>query len=126
MAYIGLKHLHTTLVTLTLLLFVVRGFWMMRGSDMLTRRWVKIVPHVIDTALLASAFGVAWVGWNYPVVAHGWITAKLVALLVYIGLGVVALKRGRTAPIRVTAFLAALAVYGYIVAVALQKSAWPF
>ncbi|HEV8096842.1 MAG TPA: SirB2 family protein [Burkholderiales bacterium] len=48
---------------------------------------------------------------------HGWVTAKVLALLAYIGLGVLAL-RGRTSTVRGAAFGAALAVAAYIVAVA--------
>ncbi|MEX0383307.1 SirB2 family protein [Spiribacter sp. 1M153] len=125
MLYIGLKHLHTTVATLTVLLFILRGGWMVAGSAMLQRKWVKILPHVIDTTLLITAFAVAWIGWRYPVVLHDWITAKVVALVVYIVLGIIALKRGRTATIRVTAFVAALVVYGYIVMVALYKTPLP-
>ncbi len=125
MLYIGLKHLHTTVATLTVLLFILRGGWMVAGSAMLQRKWVKIVPHVIDTTLLVTAFAVAWIGWRYPVVLHDWITAKVVALVVYIVLGIIALKRGRTATIRVTAFFAALVVYAYIVMVALYKTPLP-
>ena len=125
MLYIGLKHLHTTVATLTVLLFVLRGGWMATGSSMLQRKWVKILPHVIDTTLLVTSFAVAWVGWRYPVVLHDWITAKILALVVYIVLGIIALKRGRTATIRTAAFLGALAVYGYIVLVALYKTPLP-
>jgi uncharacterized membrane protein SirB2 len=126
MLYVGLKHLHTTVATLTVLLFVLRGGWMVAGSSMLQRKWVRILPHVIDTTLLLTAFAVAWIGWRYPEQLHGWITAKVVALVVYIVLGVIAFKRGRTATVRVGAFLAALAVYGYIVLVALYKTPLPF
>jgi uncharacterized membrane protein SirB2 len=125
MLYIGLKHLHTTVATLTVLLFILRGGWMVAGSAMLQRKWVRILPHIIDTTLLVTAFAVAWIGWRYPVVLHDWITAKVIALVVYIVLGIIALKRGRTATIRVTAFVAALAVYGYIVLVALYKTPLP-
>lgn len=125
MLYVGLKHLHTTVATLTVLLFVLRGGWMVAGSSMLQRKWVRILPHVIDTTLLVTAFAVAWIGWRYPEQLHGWITAKVVALVVYIVLGVIAFKRGRTAMVRVSAFLAALAVYGYIVMVALYKTPLP-
>ncbi len=123
--YVGLKHLHTTLVTLTVLFFIVRWIWLMTGSARLQQRWVRISPHVIDTALIVSALAIAWMGWNWPVVPHAWITAKVIGLLVYIGLGVIALKRARTPAGRSAAFAGALAVYGYIVLVALNKTPLP-
>jgi len=126
MSYIALKHLHTTVVTLTLVLFVLRGFWMLRGYALLERRWMKITPHIVHALLLISAFGVAWVGWNWPLEPHAWINAKFIALLIYIALGVIALKPSRSGAVRGSAFAAALAVYGYMYSVALAKSPLPF
>ena len=126
MLYVALKHLHTTVATLTILFFILKGGWVMAGSGMLKRRWVRILPHLINTLLLVTGFAVAWIGWRYPVELHGWITAKVIALVVYIVLGVIAFKRGRPAPVRIAAFFGALAVYGYIVLVALNKTPLPF
>lgn len=122
--YLLLKHIHQTSAGLSLALFVIRGLWMMTGSGMLRRTWVRVLPHVVDTVLLASALLLAWTIAQYPFV-HGWVTAKVLALVVYIALGTVALKRGRTLGIRVTAWIAALAVFGYIVAVAVTKDVTP-
>lgn len=125
MAYMIAKHLHTATVALTLILFLVRGGWMLADSGMLQRRWVRIAPHVIDTVLLLSALYLAIVVWGWPATPHGWITAKVAALVVYIGLGTVALKRGRTKAVRTAALVGALVVFGYLVAVALSKQVVP-
>lgn len=120
MTYLAIKHLHIACAALTGILFSVRGVWMLRESPLLQQRWVKIVPHVIDTMLLASALTmVAWSG-QYPF-AQNWLTAKLFALIVYIGLGTIALKRGRSKRVRAVAFVAALLVFCYIVKVALTR-----
>ena len=120
------KAVHVGAVALTLLSFLVRGAWMLQGSAMLQRRWVRILPHLVDTALLASALYLALGVYGYPAPGQGWITAKLLALLVYIGLGTVALKRGRTRAVRAAAFAGALLTFGYIVAVALTRSPLPW
>ena len=120
------KTLHVGAVALTLLSFLVRGTWMLRGSAMLQRRWVRILPHLVDTVLLASALYLALGVHGYPAVGQGWITAKLLALLLYIGLGTVALKRGRTLGVRAAAFAGALATFGYIAAVAVTRSPAPW
>jgi uncharacterized membrane protein SirB2 len=102
----------------------LRGIWMMLDSTLLQQRWVKIAPHIIDTVLLASALTmVVWSG-QYPFV-QPWLTAKLLALLLYIVLGTIALKRGKTRTVRVAAYFGALATFGYIVAVALSRHALP-
>ena len=123
--YTLLKYLHLACVVLSGGGFVLRGAWMMRGSPMLARRWVRVAPHVVDTALLASAIALAVMIGQYPLV-HGWLTAKVLGLLAYIVLGTIALKRGRTRGVRVAAFGGALLVFAYIVAVAITKSVVPY
>lgn len=124
MNFLLLLRLHISMVTLSGGLFVLRGLWMLADSPRLQRRWVKVVPHLIDTVLLASGIGLALLIRQYPF-ADGWLTAKLVALVAYIVLGTIALKRGRTKAGRVTAWLLALATFAYIVAVARSQSPLP-
>ena len=125
MTYLVLKQLHLVTIALTLALFLVRGGWMMAGSPRLQARWVRIVPHVNDTLLLASGIGLAVMLQQYPFV-HGWLTAKFLALILYIVLGTVALKRGRTRSVRIAAWIAALLVFGYMLAVARTHAPFPF
>jgi uncharacterized membrane protein SirB2 len=120
--YLALKHLHITFAVLSGSFFLLRGVWMLLDSPLLQRRWVRIVPHVVDTLLLASALGLVFWSGQYPFV-QSWLTAKVLALLAYIVLGTVALKRGKTKGIRTFALLAALATFAYIVAVALTRRA---
>jgi uncharacterized membrane protein SirB2 len=124
MSFLTLKYVHVACVVLSYVLFFVRGVWMMRDSALLARRWVKIMPHVVDTLLLASAIVLALTIRQYPFTAP-WLTAKLLGLVVYIGLGMLALKRGKTKRARVAAWIAAQAVFLYIVVVALTKSMLP-
>jgi len=121
MSYAVLKFIHVSCVILSYALFTVRGVWMMRGSGALQRRWVKILPHVIDTVLLGSAIALAVMIHQDPL-NDAWLRAKVAGLLIYIGLGTVALKRGKTRKVRVAAWLAAQIVFGYIVLVALSKN----
>ncbi len=124
-SYAALKSLHLATLVITLTLFVLRGLWMMTDSPRLHARWARIVPHVNDTVLLTSGLGLAIMLQQYPLV-HGWLTAKFFALIAYIVLGTVALKRGRTRGQRVAAWVAALLVFGYMVAVARTHAPWPF
>ena len=120
MNYAAIKHVHIACAVLSGSLFLLRGIWALRESAMLRQRWVKVVPHIIDTALLASALTmVIWSG-HYPFV-QDWLTAKVLALVLYIILGSVALKRGKTRTARFRAFIGALAVFGYMVGVAVTR-----
>jgi uncharacterized membrane protein SirB2 len=125
MDYSLLKQLHLATIAVSLALFLLRGAWMIADSPRLRARWVRIVPHVNDTLLLASGIGLAVMIQQYPLV-DGWLTAKLAALLLYIVLGTLALKRGRTRGQRIAAWLAALAVFGYMLAVARTHTPFPF
>lgn len=125
MDYGLVKHIHLTTIAITLMLFVLRGIWMMADSPRLQLRWVRIVPHVNDTLLLISGIGLAIMLGQYPLV-NDWLTAKLFGLILYIVLGTIAIKRGRTKRIRIAAWIAALLVFGYIVAVAVTHTPFPF
>ncbi len=123
--YSAVKHVHQASVVLTLCLFVVRLFWVAIGSSQLRRRWVRVVPHVIDTVLLGSAITLVIMSGMYPW-QHSWLLAKLLALVAYILLGSIAIKAGRNRGIRLLSGAAALLVLIYIISVAQAHSAWPF
>ena len=125
MTYLFLKNLHLATIAITLTLFLLRGVWMMADSPRLQAPWVRIVPHINDTLLLASGIALAVLIQQYPLV-HGWLTAKFLALIAYIVLGTVALKRGKTRGQRISAWVAALLVFGYMVAVAVAHDPFPF
>jgi uncharacterized membrane protein SirB2 len=122
--YVLLKTTHVACVVLSYLGFFVRGVWMLRGSRLLQSRWTRVVPHVVDTLLLASAISLAMLLRQYPL-AQPWLTAKVAGLALYIVLGVYALRRGRTRNARIAAWIAAQAVFLYIVAVALTRNPIP-
>ena len=109
-----------TMAALSGSLFLLRGIWMLHESSMLAQRWVRIVPHVVDTLLLMSALTMVIWSEQYPFV-QSWLTAKVLALIVYIGLGAIALKYGKSRTVRVWALVSALTVILYIAAVAVTK-----
>lgn len=123
--YPAVKALHVTCAMMSIAGFAVRGALMLAGSPLPGRRFVRVAPHVVDTVLLASAVWLAWFLGQVPFV-QSWITAKVLALFVYIALGMVAMRPGRSRKRRGAAFAAALAVAAYIVAVALRRSATPW
>ena len=111
------RDLHLLLVLLSVGLFVFRGALMIVDSALLASRVLRILPHVIDMFLLVSAVWLVLLLRQYPFV-HGWITAKVLGVVVYIVLGSIALRRGRTRRMRITAFVGALLTIAYIIGVA--------
>jgi len=117
----SIKVIHLVCVTLSFAGFLIRGIWMLMESDQLQKRWVRMAPHLIDTLLLASAVILA-VQMHLSPFEQPWLMAKIIALLAYIGLGMVALRFGRTRRTRLFAWLLGLATMLYIIAVAMSKS----
>jgi uncharacterized membrane protein SirB2 len=124
MDYPFFRTLHIATVHLTLILFLLRGVWMLIESPHLSARWTRIVPHINDSLLLVAAIAMLAIAGMNPL-EQPWLLAKIVGLLAYIVLGTLALKRGRTKPTRIVALIAALAMFGYIMAVAITKQAIP-
>ena len=90
MDYLLVKYLHVTCVVLSVSLFVLRGSLELLAQPWRQWRLLKVAPHVIDTTLLTAALWLAWRIGQYPFV-NGWLTAKVLALLAYILLGMRAL-----------------------------------
>jgi uncharacterized membrane protein SirB2 len=120
-----LKAIHLGCVTLSLIGFVLRGGLMLAGSRLLWQRWVRTLPHVVDTLLLISGIWMA-VNLRLNPLTTDWLAAKLLALIGYVVLGAIALRRGRTRALRQLALLSALALFAYMVAVARLRTPLPF
>lgn len=121
MIYLIIKHLHALSAVITITGFVLRGYWMVTGSDKLQHRITRIAPHVVDTVFLLS--GIAMLAMlSLNPFSQGWLVAKFAGLIAYILLGTLAIRRGSTLQIRIIAFVGALSVFSYIVGVALSKS----
>lgn len=123
--YTALKFTHIACVVLSIAGFIVRGLWMLRDSPWLRNKWVKVVPHVNDTLLLVAGIVLAVRIQQYPFV-HGWLTAKILALIAYIVVGAIGLKYGKTRNIRIAAWFGAIVIFLYIVMVALTRQVLPF
>lgn len=129
MDYIALKVVHISAVTVSFCGFVARGIGVLRGAPWVRHRATRRAADLVDTVLLLSAIGMLAViqvwPWELP-----WLRAKIVGLVVYIALGIVALRPTAAGSppkpmrVRVVFWLGAVLVFGYIVSVALTKSPW--
>jgi len=120
-----IKVIHVSCVVLSFAGFFIRGVWMLRDSALLRQRWVKITPQVIDTLLLVSAIILA-IQLQFSPLQQPWLMTKIIALLVYIIVGLVALRFGHSKTIRLYAWLLGLLIFIYIVSVAFSKSVLGF
>jgi uncharacterized membrane protein SirB2 len=116
--YPWLKPLHLTLVTLSVSLFAVRGLGVLAGQTWPMAGWARRLAPVIDSLLLLAGAALWWLLQLNPARDH-WLGAKLVLLVVYIVLGTLALKRAPTPAAKALCFVAALALVGFMVSIAL-------
>ena len=121
--YIVIKNAHITFAIVSISLFVIRSSWSIFESSLLERKWVKVLPHLNDTLLLSCAIYLVIASRQYPLY-NDWLTAKVIALFLYIGFGTYAIKRGKTAGARLFFTLLSIAVFSYIFAVATTRSVW--
>ena len=116
-----IKNIHVLTAIISITGFILRGIWMIKSPTYLQNRWVIVAPHINDTLLLVSAIFLVVLSAQYPG-PIAWVNAKIIALLVYIILGTIALKRGSTKAIRIIAWCAAILVFSYIFVVANSKT----
>lgn len=118
-------HIHMSCAVISLLLFSWRGISMWRQKPVQQHLWRRTVPDAVDTLLLFTGITMAVLLEVAPW-ENSWLAAKLIALLVYIGLGTVAFRFGRTLMIKRISFIAALLVFAYILSVARSMEPWPW
>ena len=95
---------------------------MLRESERLQHPWIKVVPHMVDTGLLACAIFLCVQSQQFPFI-QPWLTAKVLILMLYIIAGSLALKRGKNKTTKTLAFTFALFCYGFIISIALTRQA---
>lgn len=120
--YTLIKFLHVSCVVISIALFALRGYWAITESDLVKSKWARVLPHPIDTLLLAAGITLAILLQQYPFV-DAWLTAKVSALIIYIIAGWLAM-RAKTKQKQIQAYVVAITVFIYIVWVALTKNAY--
>ena len=118
MDYLLLKHLHVTLVAMSVTGFVLRWTGRLVQADWAASRAARTVPHVLDSVLLLSGLGLA-AAWGPALGA--WFVAKMLGLVAYVVLGALSLRPTRSPRARVAAGLLALVAVAWMVSVALTK-----
>jgi uncharacterized membrane protein SirB2 len=115
--YPEIRSVHIAAVLASGGLFLLRGLALHLGGRWAMAAPLRYLSYTIDTVLLTAALMLAVILHQYPFV-HGWLTAKVLLLVGYVGLGSFALKRGRTRELRVVCWLAALVVYAFMISIA--------
>lgn len=114
------KHIHLTTIVLSVVSLLLRYLLNVMQSPMLQKKWLKILPHIVDSVLLASAVSLCVLLEQYPFV-DGWVTEKLLALVMYVFMASLALKLGKTPFIRGMGLVGALSWITYAGIIAVSK-----
>lgn len=115
--FLQILWLHIGCVIVSGSVFFTRGCLMLAGSSATNHPAFEWTSRIVDTLFLAAGIALAVIIHQYPF-AQAWLTVKVLLLVVYIVLGTFALRRGRTRAVRGAFFVAALAVFLFIVTVA--------
>lgn len=118
-----IKYIHVVCAFLSISGFIYRGILKLTTPEKLSKKWLKITPHIIDTILLASAIYLVFITQQYPTLFN-WVSMKIVALIIYIVLGLFALRFCKTRMSIIVSFLLAITVFTYIIFVARTKLIW--
>lgn len=123
--YLMIKHLHMTLAIISILGFIVRGALAINQHTIMQQKWIRILPHIIDTGLLVAAIYLAWF-LRFNPLQQPWLAAKIIALVLYIILGARVIKRRGSTTTQWITYAAAIVTFAYIGAVAITRSVWVF
>ena len=119
--YEFIKIIHVTAISLSITGFITRVILKLNDSPYQKKYWFRKLPHKVDTLLLASALTMVYILGVNPFTTF-WIAEKITGLSIYILLGMIALRWGRTKRVRAIAALMAVMVFSYIVYVAHYKA----
>jgi len=115
-----LKSIHLFFVVLSFASFTGRMGLTQIKPEWLQKKWLKIAPHIIDTCLLLSGVALVFYG-QWLDKEHGWIISKLIILIAYVILGVIAMRSQGMK--RWLAFCAAIACFISIAGTVVPASA---
>jgi uncharacterized membrane protein SirB2 len=115
--YPQIRHVHILAAILSGSLFALRGVFALAGARWPHAAPVRYLSYTIDTTLLTAALMLVGI-LPGAMFANGWLAVKLVLVVVYVILGALAMKRGRTRGIRAGCFAAALLVFATVYGIA--------
>lgn len=118
-----IKLIHLSFVLFALVNFVGKFALLHLRSDLLTHPYLKVAHHVISGLLILSGIILVFQG-GWLSIAYGWIIAKVLAVLMFVALGVFTMRsEGQN---RWLGFAGTLLCFAYIMAVAITKNAFLF
>jgi uncharacterized membrane protein SirB2 len=115
--YPQIKQFHIFVALLSGTIFALRGAFVLAGASWPQALPVKWLSYTVDTALLTAALMLLTI-LPWAMFGNGWLLVKVTLVVVYVVLGVFALRRGRTRRQRAVCYALALLTFGAIYGIA--------
>ncbi len=115
--YPQIKQFHVFVALLSGAIFAIRGACILAGAT-----WPRALParclgYAVDTALLTAALMLLTI-LPWAMFANGWLLTKVALVAVYVTLGMLTMRRGRSSRQRAMTYALALLVFGAIYSIA--------
>lgn len=115
--YPQIKYIHILLAMFSGTFFAIRGLGALARAQWPQQSAVKMLSYAIDISLLAAALLLlSIVPWT--MFSNGWLLMKLALLVVYVVLGVYALRRAQRLRTRALCYGSALLVFIWMATIA--------
>ena len=115
--YLTLKTVHISLISISVIIFIATGLMMIMKNNFYRDKIFRYIPPTVDTLLLLSGIILMFITEQY-LFLEPWITVKLLALLLYIIFGTIALNRVNNYKLQLLGFIMALITIYYMYSVA--------
>ena len=115
--YPQIKQFHILLALLSGAIFALRGAFALAGMRWPQALPVKWLSYTIDTCLLTAALMLLTI-LPWAMFGNGWLLTKIVLIVVYVVLGVFAMRPGRRQRTRALCYAVALLVFATIYGIA--------
>lgn len=115
--YPQIKQFHIFIAMLSGTLFALRGAFVLAGARWPQALPVKWLSYAVDTSLLTAALMLLTI-LPWAMFANGWLATKVTLIVLYVVLGVFAMRPARSRSTRATCYVAALLVFATVYGIA--------
>lgn len=115
--YLPIRQIHIFAALASGALFALRGAAALGGARWPLSAPLRYLSYAIDTTLLTAALMLVSI-LPAAMFANHWLTLKLLLIVVYVVLGIFAMRRARTRKARAVCYVAALCVFGTVYSIA--------
>jgi uncharacterized membrane protein SirB2 len=108
--YMIVKNAHLSIIALTFIFFIINFTLMMKGSNRVNNKLLKIGPHILYALFVCTAVYMLSVNPLinlYPIV-NGWVPSKLAGLVIYVLSITFALRWAKSTLWRITGLISVI------------------